>query len=336
MTICNACSTEIIGRDRFCRNCGAPVAASVADLEDTYRFNPAGPPSTTAQTDPTNRFYSPPAGHVAAQGSAPLSQTASLIRKLLKRKAVWLLALVLLTVFVGAGIGFFRSVKRDRQIARAEARAAGRAEASRRSYDEAVQNALGFKQGRFSDAEFPDVRGIFVNSLMSDDCPAALARIQAGDVLTDLNNQQVRNNGELAQVLDALKAGDEVPVKVYRDGETVSSLIKVGDKLFPPFQPKIEPRDQGFLGIKDSVRRCCVPGTKKWGVEINELHDNGPAELFGLRPGDVITRFDTHLVKTPGEFNRIIRASKPRSKVLITFYRGNTEQKVEVIMGHRW
>jgi len=41
-------------------------------------------------------------------------------------------------------------------------------------------------------------------------------------------------------------------------------------------------------------------------------------------------------VKTPNEFNRHIRAVKPRSKVSLTFYRGNSEQKVEVIMGHRW
>jgi S1-C subfamily serine protease len=207
---------------------------------------------------------------------------------------------------------------------------------ARRSFDEAVQNALGFKYGRFSEAEFPGLQGIFVNSLMSDDSPAALAKIRAGDVLTELNNQAVRNTQELSLVLDSLKAGDETPVKIYRDGESIASRIKIGDRTFPPFQAKVEPEDQGFLGIKDSVRRCCVPGTRKWGVEVNELHINGPAELFGLRPGDVITEFDGHPVKTPNEFNRRIRAVKPGSKVPVTFYRGNTEQKVEVIIGHRW
>ncbi|MGH9755141.1 MAG: PDZ domain-containing protein [Blastocatellia bacterium] len=68
---------------------------------------------------------------------------------------------------------------------------------------------------------------------------------------------------------------------------------------------------------------------------MKELHINGPAKLFGLRPGDIITEFNGHPVKTPNEFNRHIRAVKPGSKVVVTFYRGVTEQKIEVIMGHR-
>jgi putative serine protease PepD len=86
----------------------------------------------------------------------------------------------------------------------------------------------------------------------------------------------------------------------------------------------------------DSSRRCCISGTKKRGVEVSELHINGPAEIFGLREGDLITEFNGYPVKTPNEFNRRIRAVRPGSKVKITFYRGSLEQKVEVIMGRRW
>jgi len=204
----------------------------------------------------------------------------------------------------------------------------------RQKYEEAVQNALGFKQGVYSATEFPAIQGIFINNLMSDDSPAALANIQAGDLLTELNNQQVRNDSELSQVLESLETGQEVPVKVYRDGAMTSSRIKIADRALPPSQPKTELRDQGFLGILDSFRRP-IPGTKKWGVEVKELHINGPAKRSGLRPGDVITEFNGHPVKTPNEFNRHIRAVKPGSKVAVTFYRGVTEQKVEMIMGNR-
>ena len=204
----------------------------------------------------------------------------------------------------------------------------------RHKYEEAVQNALGFKQGVYSATEFPGIRGIFINYLMSDDSPAALANIQAGDLLTELNNQQVRNDSELSQVLESLETGQEVPVKFYRDGAMTSSRIKIADRALPPSQPKTELRDQGFLGILDSFRRP-LAGTKTWGVEVKELHINGPAKLSGLRPGDVITEFNGHPVKTPNEFNRHIRAVRPGSKVVVTFYRGVTDQKIEVVMGHR-
>src|SRR5215467_171829 len=205
---------------------------------------------------------------------------------------------------------------------------------ARQKYEVAVQNALGFKQGVYLATEFPGIHGIFIAYLMSDDSPAALANIQAGDLLTELNNQQVRNDSELSQVLESLETGQEVPVKVYRDGAMTSSRIKIADRAIPLSQPKTELRDQGFLGILDSLRRP-IPGTKKWGVEVKELHIKGPAKLSGLRTGDVITEFNGHPEKTPNEFNRHIRAVKPGSKVLVKFYRGAAEQKLEVVMGQR-
>ncbi|MGH9851295.1 MAG: PDZ domain-containing protein [Blastocatellia bacterium] len=336
MMICQACSAEIVGRDRFCRNCGAPVANSIGDLVDTCRLDPNAQSSATAQPgspDPTNPLYTPPpAAYAAAPGVAPSYQTASVGKQPVRRKFVWPAIFLPLSLFLAMGIIIGRDAFQSRQTDRQ----AERAEIARRSYEEAIQNALGFRTASVSDAEYPTVRGVFVNNLMSDDSPAALANLQAGDVLTDLNDQVVRNNGELAQALEPLQPGAEVVVKVYRDGEIINSRIKVADRAFPPLLPKVEPRDQGYLGIKDSGRRCCIPGTKKWGVEIYETTDNTPVDIFGLREGDLITEFDGHAIRTTHELNRRIRAAKPQSKVLVKFYRSNTQQTVELILGHRW
>jgi len=271
---------------------------------------------------------------------------ALLVKLLLRKNITWALIVVMLFAFVSLGIGIGRGINRRRppnwggQTARPVGGGAAPAFVDpatvRHKYEEAVQNALGFKQGAYSATEFPTVQGIFINNLMRDDSPAALAKIQAGDLMTKLNNQEVRNDSELSQVLDTLKTDDVVPVSVYRDGTPIDLRIKIADRDFPPLQTKTEVDDQGFLGILDSSRRCCIPGTKKWGVEVKELHVNGPAELFGLRPGDVITEFDGHPVKTPNEFNRRIRATKPGGKIALTLYRGKAEQKIELILGHRW
>jgi len=349
MAICRACSSEIIGSDRYCRNCGVPIAPTVAEFDDTRRFSPSAPlPAAAPGTpDPTNPLYAHPyAAYAAPQSSSPLRQTATLVKALLRQKLIWALIALMLFTFVGLGIGIGRGMRHRQppnwggQPAHAPRDGARPANVDpaivRHKYEEAVQNALGFRQGPYSATEFPGVQGIFINNLMSDDSPAALAKIQAGDLMTELNNQAVRNDNELSQVLDSLKNGDEVPVKVYRDGAPISLRIKVADRDFPPLQTKTELDDQGFLGILDSSRRCCIPGTKKWGVEVKELHVNGPAELFGLRSGDVITEFNGHPVKTPNEFNRHIRAVKPGSKIVLTLYRGHTVQKIELILGHRW
>ena len=259
MTNCRSCSSEIPGSDRYCRNCGTPVAPMVAEMDDTRRFNPSAPLPANAPgmhqglTDTTNPLYAPPAGAYATPQSAPY-QTASLARKLLKRKLIWAFAMILmLSAFFGVGVGIGSNFS-DRPdgdggsgIHSSDSEAS--AEEIRAKYEEAVQNALGFKQGSFSATEFPDQQGIFINSLMSDDSPAALAKIQAGDLLTELNNQVVRNDSELSLAVEPLKTGDEVPLKVYRDGAIIASQIKIGDRHFPPLQPKVAPNDQGFLGV---------------------------------------------------------------------------------------
>jgi membrane-associated protease RseP (regulator of RpoE activity) len=351
MAICRSCSSEVIGTDRFCRNCGIAVAPAIAELDDTRRFSPSAPLPATPPGSPdhTNPLYAPPyASYAVPKSTSPLSQTVTLVKALFKQKIVWVLLFLMVFTLVGMGIGIGRGMSRRRPVYGPDfGGPAGRGprngprqtvvdpKVARQKYEEAVQNALGFKQGAYSATEFPDEQGILVNNLMSDNSPAALAKIQAGDLLTELNGKQTRNDNELSEVLDTLKTGDEVPATVYRDGEKINLRIRIADRAFPPPQTKTDQRDQGFVGILDSFRRT-IPGTKKWGVEVKDLHVNSPAELFGLRPGDIITEFNGHPVKTPNEFNRHIRAEKPGSKVVITFLRGNTEQKIEMILGHRW
>lgn len=345
MAICRSCSGEINGPDRYCRNCGSAVMPAVAELDDTHRFiHPSAPlPGTAGRTDNTNPLYTQYPGYASPEPQSPPSLIKNLFGHNRPRAFWWTIALIFL-LFGGFWYGIGRAVGRHRRIApyygamresREERHPVVDPVVVRHKYEEAVQNALGFKQGLYSVDEFPETQGILVNNLMSDDSPAALAKIQAGDLLTELNDKQTRNDNELSQVLDTLKTGDEVPVSVYRDGSRISLKIKIADRAFPPPQTKIEERDQGFLGILDSYRRT-IPGTKKWAVEVKDLHPNGPAELFGLRPGDIITEFNGHPVKTPNEFNRNIRAIKPGAKVVITFNRSNIVQKIELILGHRW
>jgi hypothetical protein len=44
-------------KDRFCRQCGAPVATLVGDLIDTFRFNPDAPPSLAAVSQAFSQIH---------------------------------------------------------------------------------------------------------------------------------------------------------------------------------------------------------------------------------------------------------------------------------------
>jgi len=347
MTNCQGCGTEILGQDRFCKNCGAPIAASVEDLADTRPFDPSAPVTTTGSLDPNKVKYVPAAAtYPLLPDSGALRQTKSLIKNLIHTKTFWLVSFLLLFLFVGTGVIMGRDAIRARRAHLAEmarmaeqakqARVRMQAEIAHKSFAEAIQNAMGFVPTEIAVAEYPDLKGVFVSSLTSDDSPAAVARIIAGDVLIEFADQPVNNSSELSRALSGTKPGSEVPVKLNRDGEAISSKIRVASTAIPPFQAKIEPRDQGFLGAGDVARRCCVAGTARWGLAIHRIVDNSPADIAGLQLGDVITEFDRQVVRTPNELARRIHAAKPRSKVKVKFYRGNVEQNIELVLGHGW
>lgn len=328
MNVCHSCGSERSEQDHFCRSCGVPAVMSVADMEDTRRFNPAAS-AQGVKGGFTGQFYAPPvSAYPPSQMESSVYKTASLRKKVLRQKAFWVFILVLISMFTMVGVGIGMRAGRNRRVP-VEERA-------RRVSAEEVHNALGFKSGNVSEAGYAsEVKGLFVDYLLVDDASVNSTNIQAGDVLVELNEKPVRNITEASRILDSLTVGAETPAKVYREGEVVSVRIKIADRRFPPLQPKLESREQGWLGINDSTRRCDVPGTQRCGVKINEVEDNSPADLGGLREGDVITDINGNKVRTPEDFNRRIRLTKPRSKVTITYFRGNTEQKTEMVIGYQ-
>jgi membrane-associated protease RseP (regulator of RpoE activity) len=347
MTNCQGCGTEIQSQDRFCKNCGAPMAASVEDLADTRRFDPSARVTVTGSLDQNQVQYVPGAATFPLLPDyAALRRTQSFIKNLIHRKLFWLVAFLLAFLFVGTGVIMGRDAIRARRAHKAEmvreaelatkARLRKQAEIAQKSFEEAIQNAMGFVPAEIVVTEYPDLKGVFVSSLTSDDSPAAIARMMAGDVLTEFADQPVNNSSELSRSLSAARPGTEVPIKLNRDGEIISSKVRIGSIGITPFQAKINPRDQGFLGVGDVARRCCVGGTARWGLEIHRIVDNSPADLAGLQLSDVITEFDNQIVRTPNELARRIHAAKPRSKVKVKFYRSNVEQTVELALGHGW
>ena len=142
MPLCQGCGSELSGTERFCRNCGAPIATLVEDLVETHRFNPnkTDPqPPYAAPENPTNPlFRGSPAAQPVVAGAGAIASTrpGSLIRHLLQHKFAWVLIFVLISLFAVGGFTVVRNIKRER---------GGRiAEPRRPSIDERVRSSLGF------------------------------------------------------------------------------------------------------------------------------------------------------------------------------------------------
>ena len=94
MSLCPTCSAEILGTDKFCRNCGTQIGATTGELVETSRFEqdkgePAAAPGP--QFQPTHPFYVPPSASYAVPAG-----TANMSRLILQSKVAWLTTILLL------------------------------------------------------------------------------------------------------------------------------------------------------------------------------------------------------------------------------------------------
>jgi S1-C subfamily serine protease len=91
----------------------------------------------------------------------------------------------------------------------------------------AVTPDLAFQLG------LPVENGALVLATLSDG-PAADAGIREGDVIAEIDGQEIRNTDDLGRVLDSLTPGDEVDVRVIgSDGQERTLSVKLGTKPLP-------------------------------------------------------------------------------------------------------
>jgi serine protease Do len=78
-----------------------------------------------------------------------------------------------------------------------------------------------------------------------------------------------------------------------------------------------------------------VEGTKLHGVRIGDVYDNRPADLAGLKEGDIVVEFDGKPVRTAEGFGGYIALAKPASTVTLVVYREGQRIELPVKMGRR-
>ena len=89
---------------------------------------------------------------------------------------------------------------------------------------------------------------------------------------------------------------------------------------------------KGYLGVGD-FDRTQVPGSNTYGVKIDDLRHNRPADLAGLRDGDIVTEFDTVPIRTSDELISRIKRATPGSTVKVVVVREGQRMEIPVKMG---
>ena len=122
-----------------------------------------------------------------------------------------------------------------------------------------------------------------------------------------------------------------------RDGETKTTKMTTVskeefDRLAKDF--RVRPEGKGQFGYEtDDSERLPLPGTKMFGVRLDQILQSRPADLAGIKEGDIVTEFDGIPIRTPEELRSRVQRALPYSTVKVVVMRGTELLEIPVKMG---
>ncbi|MFP4386946.1 MAG: DegQ family serine endoprotease [Alphaproteobacteria bacterium] len=184
-------------------------------------------------------------------------------------------------------------------------------------------------------------RGAMVSSV-NEQGPAKESGLQAGDIILEVNEQQISEMRFLPRIIAEYDVGSKARITYWRDGKeqkttvTIGELEKAEDEgLIASASPestegstgqKIEMMGFTLKALDDSLRSIYnLPANTK-GVLITDVEPMSEAQKKGLMAGDIIVEINQQPVSQTAEIAEIIEkaeASKRKSVLLLINTQGN-------------
>ena len=156
------------------------------------------------------------------------------------------------------------------------------------------------------------------------DSPAVAAGIQAGDVITAVNGNAVRDARDLARQIGAMAPGSRVRLTVLQKGQEKTITVTLGEL---PAQRETratpETRDRSGqtvprLGLT-LAPAAEVAGSGNEGVVVTAVDPDGVAAEHGLKTGDVILEAAGRKVASPADIRTVIGNAQKDGKRTVLF-----------------
>jgi serine protease Do len=163
-------------------------------------------------------------------------------------------------------------------------------------------------------------QGAFVAELTPGG-PAGKAGIRPGDVITNVNNQQIKGAGDVVDYVSNQTIGAKVTLHYVRDGKPAQTQVALAELPDEDQRQAAEGQGQGKLGLGLQTLTPDVAsslgmdrGTK--GAVITDIVAGSPAERAGLKPGDVIVEVNRQPVTSSEEAVSALRAPQKNGHLL--------------------
>ena len=154
--------------------------------------------------------------------------------------------------------------------------------------------------------------------------PAASGGLRSGDIVVEVGGTAVSSRAQVERVISGLMPGRIVRLKVRREAHELVASVKLGE----------EPDEWQALPALARARRLfgidVRPITPTMGAVIVNVDPDGPADVVGIEPGDVIREVDRQLIRNITDFQAIVRALRAATEVLMLVQRADVAVYVVV------
>src|SRR5690606_26335163 len=157
--------------------------------------------------------------------------------------------------------------------------------------------------------------GIVIEEVLADS-PAEEAGLEAGDVITAVNGEEVESASDVVEIVRGLQPGDTLTLDIERDGEAQTIEATLGEA----------PVSVATIGVSQNII-VYNRGSEQW--HIVRLADDSALAEAGLSDGDIITAFDGEAY-TPETLAEYLDSLEDDAEVTLSVLREGDSEEISV------
>ncbi len=166
---------------------------------------------------------------------------------------------------------------------------------------------------------------------------AAASDLQAGDIVTAVNDQPITSYQQLIKVIRSFAPEDNVTIGFVRDGRSMTTEATLGVKKHRErriHRPSRFDREawhkrqsqRAFFGVSGGTH-FNEQTSEKDGAHIKRVIPNTSAAEMGIEQNDVVTAINGVSIKSFSELHKLLKTIKPGSQITVDYLRDGNQQQ---------
>jgi serine protease Do len=170
-----------------------------------------------------------------------------------------------------------------------------------------------------------DVKGVYVTKVFDGE-PAQKAGIQAGDVISHINNKAVNSQRELVMTIGGIAAGKTVDVTLVREGKKNTVKVQLGERPLGDHEAPAQKDEHDPFGFKfspltpDIIKRFRLPANLN-GLMVTDIEQGSKADESGVRLGDILLEINRYKVENLHVYQKYLKRINKGEIVRLLFTR---------------